>query len=166
MRPPGSASARLGLFALLALSSLALKAAVGPPRDGLVSARPGEFERIVTSRLQSQHFAVKTKTFESIPTLLLAERGNCRLAVRDARRGSAFAPLFAQEARSVGSVTYLYRGNRYDAPPELALRVRRLETEALHRLGIDSPIPVLVAFAGSPSCGGSDFGMGSIRVQA
>jgi hypothetical protein len=165
MQPPGSASARIGLFALLALSSLALKAAAGPPRDGLVGARAGEFERIASSRLQAQHFAIKTKTSLGFSTLLLAERGNCRLAVRDARRGSAFAPLFAQEARSIGRVTYLYRGRQYSAPPELTLRLRRIEAEVLHRLGLDSPIPVLVAFAASPSCGSTDFGMGAIRVE-
>ena len=62
MRPPGSASARFGLFALLVLSSLALKAAVGPPGDGSVDARPGEFERTASDRLEAQHFTVEHRT--------------------------------------------------------------------------------------------------------
>lgn len=166
MRPPGSASARFGLFALFALSSLALKAAVGPPRDGSVDTRPGKFERTASDRLEAQHFTVKHRTSPYRSTLLLAERGNCRLAVRDAMKGAAFGPVFAQDAQSTGSVSYLYRGKRYANLPEFTLRLARLEAEALNRFGIHRSTPVLVAFAASRSCGGGDFGMSAISLES
>ena len=49
MRPPVSASFRIGLFALLALGSLGLKAAVGPPRDSLAGRDPTKFDLTATA---------------------------------------------------------------------------------------------------------------------
>ena len=57
-------------------------------------------------------------------------------------KGAAFGPVFAQDAQSTGSVSYLYRGKRYASLPEFTLRLARLEAEALHRS----------AFIGRPPC--------------
>jgi hypothetical protein len=161
---PGSTSLRFGVFAVLALGSLGLKAAVGPPRDSLVNRDPTLFENTATNILQSQNFSTSLRTYPHRSTLILAARGSCRIAVRDAKWGSGMASVFAQDARMIGPVQYLYRTNRYSRPPGLSLRFGRLEFELLDRLGVHWPMPVLVAFAASPSCGDSRFGFADVRV--
>jgi hypothetical protein len=163
---PGSTSVRAGVFALLALASLGLKAAVGPPRDSLANREPGRFEQAVTGILNAQHFSTTTRTYPYRSTLILAARGECRIAVRDAQWGAGVASVFAQDARAIGPVDYLYRGHRYSRPPGLSLRLGRLEFEVLDRMGRHSPMHVLVAFAASPSCGDSRFGLADVSVGA
>jgi len=166
MRPPVSASLRLGLFALLALGSLGLKAAVGPPRDSLVGRDPRRFDLTILEILRSQDFSTKIRTFAYRSDLILAERGDCRLAVRDAKWGNAVTSIFAQDVQAIGPVRYLYRGNEYSTPPGLAVRLGRLQYETAARLGISSPMPLLVAFAASPACGDSRFRLANLRVAA
>jgi hypothetical protein len=72
--------------------------------------------------------------------------------------------VYAQDAQSIGPVSYYYRGHRYPEPPGLAVRVGRLEYEAMQRLGIDAPMHVMVALAQSPSCKAADFGLADVRV--
>ena len=57
MRRHVSNSIRVGAFALLALGSLGLKAAVGPPRDSLVGRDPRQFDLTVLEILHSQNFS-------------------------------------------------------------------------------------------------------------
>jgi hypothetical protein len=164
MRPPVSASFRIGLFALLALGSLGLKAAVGPPRDSLAGRDPTKFDLTATEILRSQGFSTTVRAYAHRSDLVLGERGACRLAVRDAKWGSAVTSIFAQDVEAIGPVRYLYRGNEYSTPPGLAVRLGRLQYETAARLGISSPLPLLVAFAASPACGDSRFGLGDVRI--
>ena len=164
MQRPVSISLRATAFALLALGSLALKAAAGPPRDALVDASPDRFEHLVTTTLQAQHFAVTRRTYAYRGTLFFAARGDCRLAARDAKWGDGTVAIYQQDARSIGPISYLYRGHRYPAPPGLRVRLGRVEFEALSRLGMQPTLPVLVAFAESPGCDGRDFGLSDLRI--
>jgi hypothetical protein len=166
MQPPASASVRIGVFAILALGSLALKAIAGPPRDILVDKDPARFEQTVVGILRSQDFSTTRRTYPYRSTLVLAARGDCRIAVRDAKWGSGVAAVFAQDARMIGPVYYLYRGHRYSRPPGLSVRFGRLEYEILERVGMHRPMHLLVAFAASPSCGDSQFGLADVRVGA
>ena len=164
MRLPASTSVRAGVFAVLALGSLGLKAAVGPPRDSLVDRDPKRFEQTATGILHAQGFSTTRRTYPYRSTLVLAARGDCRIAVRDAKWGAGVAAVFAEDARTIGPVQYLYRGHRSSQPPGLSLRLGRLQYEILDRVGVHSPMPVLVAFAGSPSCGDSQFGLADVRI--
>jgi len=166
MRLSGNASLRVAAFALLAMGSLGLKAAVGPPRDHHGGARPGEVERIAVATLQSRHFSTRLQTFGQRSALIFAGRGDCRLAVRDATQGADFRPLFAQDVRAIGTLTYLYDGRRYAQPPELPLRLQVLEARAYGLLGIRQSAPVLVAFAATPGCGEGDFGLADLRLES
>ena len=103
MRPPGNSSL-LGAFAVLALASLGIKATAGPARDGLADLQPGEFEKTVSATLERQHFSIQVKKFRYRSTLVLASRGSCRLAVRDARVSDGFESIFAQDASGIGPV--------------------------------------------------------------
>ena len=166
MRRPGSGSLRVAVFSLLALGSLGLKAAAGAPRDE-VAARPGEFERIATARLQNEHFTINLHSFRYRSTLLLAARGSCRIAIRDATDSNDLAALFAQDVQMIGPIRYLYRGKEYERPPQLAFRIQRLAMEAIQRLGLKQPrTAVPVAFAASPECGGSAYGFRDVRLDS
>lgn len=165
MRPSGSASLRVAMFAILALASLGLKAAAGPTRDR-AGTGSGEFERIAADMLQSEHFSTSLRGFRYRTTLVLATRGSCRVAVRDAADSGDLATVFAQDVSAIGPVRYLYRGNRYSRPPQIALRLRQLETEAMGRLGLERSTPAIAAFAASPTCGDGDYGLGDIHLGA
>lgn len=158
-------SSLLAIFAVLAIASLGIKAVAGPPRDGLIDRHPGEFEQIVSASLERQHFSTRVQRFRFRSALVLALRGGCRLAVRDARVPDGFEAIFAQDASSIGPVRYLFNGSSYSYPPQLAPRLVRLKTEVLHRLGWNETSPPLIAMASSPSCGASDFGMKDVRVS-
>jgi hypothetical protein len=166
MRLPGNIDPLIFVFGALALSSLGLKAVAGPPRDGFTSATAGAFEQIASANLRAEGFTTRVKRFDYRSALVLAERGRCRVAARNATDGSGLERAFAADVRNVGGVTYLYRGERYARLPELSVRLHRIETEALARIGFRPPTPAVVAFAASPSCGRSDFGLSDVRLQA
>ena len=123
-------------------------------------------ERSVPWGVSESAYAVRDRlhTYQYRSTLVLAARGDCRVAVRDAKWGAGVAAVFAEDARTIGPVQYLYRGHRSSQPPGLSLRLGRLQYEILDRVGVHSPMPVLVAFAGSPSCGDSQFGLADVRI--
>lgn len=157
-------SARVGLFALLAAGSLGLKAAVGPARDRLFSADPARFEQAAEHVLASQGFARTRRIYQYRTNLIVGEREGCRVAVRDASITS-LGPAFAKDVQAIGPIQYLYRGKSYDRPPAVRVRLGRLETEFLGRLGVARPMPVLVGFAASKLCPSSYFGLADLRLQ-
>lgn len=154
----------LAAFGLLAISSLGLKAAAGPPRDGLMDIAAGRFEVIASATLRSQHFSTVEHTFAHRSAMIVAVRGTCRLGVRDARAGVAAVTAFARDATAIGTVRYLYRGRSYDQPPAFAMRIGRIETEVQSRLGLSAQAPMPVALAASPSCGTGDFGLADVNI--
>jgi hypothetical protein len=164
MQLPASISLRALLFAVLLGASLGLKAAAGPPPDSVAYQDPARIERTIIAMLQSQNFSTARRTFDFRSTLVIAERGECRLAVRDAKWGNAVSTVYAQDAQAIGPVSYFYRGHRYSEAPGFVVRLGRLEFEAAQRLGIRAPMHVLVAVAQSPSCSGGDFGLADVRV--
>jgi hypothetical protein len=160
------ASDRLVLagFALLAISSLGLKAVAGPPRDGLMDVPSGRLVQRLSSSLAAQNFAIEPRTSVHLGTMVVATRGACRLGVRDARGGTAIETAFARDAARIGHVRYLYRGRSYDQVPAFAIRLGRIETEVMSRLGMPRQAPMPIALAASPDCGTSDFGLADVRV--
>ena len=154
----------LAALALLAVSSLGLKAAAGPPRDGLMDISADRFEQNVTRILEDQHFTIAEQTFAHRTTLMMASRGQCRLGVRDARDGVAAATAFARDASGIGPVRYLYRGRSYAQPPGFSMRLGRIETEVMSRLGMAPKAPMPIALAASPDCGSGDFGLADVRI--
>ena len=154
----------LAAFVLLAIGSLGLKAAAGPPRDGLMDVPSSEIDRELKSILQAQRFAVQAQPFAHRSTMILATRGSCRLVVRDARDGAAVATAFTRDAAGIGIVRYLYRGGSYDQPPAFAMRLGRIETEAKNRLGVSARAPIPVALAAARACGNGDYGLADVRI--
>ena len=163
MRPTANDRFVLAAFGLLAISSLGLKAAAGPPRDGL-EVSTADFDRRIVATLESQHFTTVEQNIPHRSTLILGTRGGCRLGARDARDGTKSATVFARDASSIGPVRYLYRGRSYAHAPAFAMRLGRIETELLSRLGASPKAPMPVALAASPECGTGDFGLADFRI--
>jgi len=161
----GSDSLLLGAFAVLAIGSVGLKAAVGVPLDGLADARPGQLEDQLADQLRSQGFSTFVHPYMMRSPAVFAERGDCRLSVRDARGGAEYVAVFASDARAIGPVRYFYGGRSYREPPALAFRVGRLETELQTRFGFRTMAHVPVAVATSAGCAGNDFGLSDARLS-
>lgn len=142
-----------------------MKAAVGPPRDSLADRDPQRFEQAVTRILRAQGFSTSLRAFAYRSTLVLGTRDGCRIAVRDANWGTGIASVFTQDASAIGPVYYFYRGSRSARPPGLSVRLGRLEYEVGDRLGMRSPMHVVVALAAAPSCGNSAFGLSDLRLD-
>lgn len=163
MRRTASDRVILAAFGLLAISSLGLKAAAGPPRDGL-EVDTADIDQRLVATLQGQHFTTTEQRIPHRSALILGTRGGCRVGARDARDGTKSATVFARDVSSIGPVRYLYRGRSYSHAPAFAMRLGRIETELVTRLGIFRRAPMPVALAASPDCGTGDFGLADIRI--
>jgi hypothetical protein len=131
------------------------------------TVRPGcDQPRAATSILQSHHFATLKRRTDLHGTLILASRGDCRIAIRNARWGSGMANIYARDTRDIGALSFLYRGQRYSAPPGLRIRLGRIEFEILDRFGSRPELHVLTAVAASPSCGDGDFGLSDVTIAS
>jgi hypothetical protein len=166
MRPAGSSDSLLllGLLAVLAVSSVGLKAAAGAPSDGLVDSRPDTLEDQLTANLRAQGFATRFHRGKFQSSIVYGQRGNCSLSVRDARGGAAIETAFARDAARIGLLRYFYRGRSSATVPAFAVRVGRFENELLSRIEPQRRMPVPVALATSPGCGARDFGFGDVRL--
>ena len=71
---------------------------------------------------------------------------------------------FARDASTIGPVRYLYKARTYDAPPGLTIRLGRLETEILGRIGLQKRAHIPVAVATSPGCGAGDYGLSDFSL--
>jgi hypothetical protein len=165
VRLRGSDRLLLCSFAALAAGSVGLKAAAGPPRDGFTDSRPGQIEDELQGRLRSQSFVTTIRRIPMRSVIILAQKGECRLGVRDARGGESFATVFARDARNIGPVRYVYEGRAYSEMPGIAVRWGRFRAELKSRLGLSANAPVPVALATSPACGRNDFGMDEVRLS-
>lgn len=166
MRPLVSANLLFGLLIVLTISSVSLKAAIGPIDDGKSDARRGQIETQLSAMLRSQGFSTSISPRRMQSSIVVAKRGACRLTVRDARAGTAVETVFRREAQGVGPVQYLYRGRSTAEAPAFRMRLGRLQVELLRRLGIDGPVHVPVALAVSPDCGARTFGLEDVRQGA
>ena len=146
------------------MSSIGLKGAAAPPNDGLVAVRPVEVEAELVNRLRAQGFATEVRRFRERSAIVLASRGDCRLAARDARGGTMFMTIFASDTASIGSIRYLYRGSSYDLLPAVAMRIGRFETETQTRFGMPASAHIAIALSTSPGCGGNAFGLEDVTA--
>jgi len=161
-RSTASVSAVLALLALTATGSIALKGAM---RSAPEQALADQALRSIATRLAGQGFAVRIERHPVQNDVVLAARDACRISARDASPGAAFATAFTQQAASVGAVRYLYRGERFAAPPETRVMLFRLVPRTLDRLGLHLARPLPVAIASSSTCPAGDFGLGDISVR-
>ena len=164
MRLSGSDKLLLAGFIALAAGSVGLKAAAGPPRDGFTDAYTGQLDDHLTSVLRSHGFATAFVRRRMQSSIVLGRKGQCRIAVRDARAGESYRAVFAWDARDIGPVRYLYRGQAYSAVPGFRYRMIRLGTGLLSRLGMAHAASVPVAVAASPQCGADVFGLNDVRI--
>jgi len=151
-----------GVLFGLAIISVGLKAAAGP--DSGMGPPGSEVVDQLSRSLQSQGFATDVSTKKTLSSIIFAKRNDCQLSVRDAREGAAVETLFATDASSVGTIRYLYRGKASDAPPDSAIWADRVVNKIFSSLQIHRRIPVPLALATSPGCGGQDFGLSDFRI--
>ena len=164
MRLSGSDKLLLAGFVALAVGSMSLKAAAGPPRDGFTDAHANGLNEQLTSILRSQGFATGFVQRRMQSSIVLGRKGRCRIAIRDARAGESYKSVFAWDARDIGPVRYLYRGHAYSTMPGVRYRLTRLSTGLLSRLGITHTASVPLAVATSPECSTNDFRLNDVRI--
>ena len=165
MRPLASNKALLTLFGALAVASVGLKAAAGPPPDGAYDVHPRQVETQLEATLRGQGFSTDAESRPDRSEMIFGRRGECLIAARDARGGANFDGVFAADVRRIGKLRYLYRGKSYDQPPSLAFRVGRFQNEVLNRLGLKHAMAVPIALASTGGCGSGNFGLDAIRIS-
>lgn len=156
----------LGACAVLAVSSMGLKAANGTPHYFAWTGSAVTFEKRAKSILDRQgfHTSIEPRQFQS--PIIHATRADCNLSVRDARGGVAVAVVFARDARRVGPLQYLYKGVRYEDAPAIQFRLGVFEANLLKWTGQAPPVHVPVAIARSPACGRGDFGLADVQLAS
>jgi hypothetical protein len=155
----------IGALAVMVIGSLGLKGVAGLPADsGTYPAAQG-MERKLAAVLRRQGFTVTIHPQAIQSAIVYGSRGQCRLSVRDARDGSMVETVFAQDARAIGAVRYLYGGAEYRAFPRFRTHLSRFAAEILGRVGISANVRVPVALATSPGCRDSTFGLGDISYR-
>jgi hypothetical protein len=159
-----SNSVFLGAIFGLALISVGLKAAAGPPDDGL-GTTPQQVETQLANTLRGQGFSTTINHNKFQNSTVNGQRGDCHLSVRDAHEGAQIVATFARDARAIGPVRYLYRGAVSDTPPSVAAWLDRFGNKVYNRLGLQRRVPVPIALATSPGCGGQNFGLSDFRVD-
>ena len=164
MRLAGNDRGLIILFAALAVSSVALKGAIGAPRYTADESRSRLVQQRVVSILVAQGFRVSVRPSKTQFQIIHAVRGTCVLSIRDARRGAAMVSIFADEARAIGPVHYLYRRATYDSPPGFQIRLASFEANLLSRAGQAQLVRVPLAVAESQSCGRGSFDLDDVRV--
>ena len=165
MRALASNKALLTLFGALAVASVGLKAAAGPPPDGAYDVHPRQVETQLEATLRGQGFSTDAESRPDRSEMIFGRRGECLIAARDARGGANFDGVFAADVRRIGKLRYLYRGKSYDQPPSLAFRVGRFQNEVLNRLGLKHAMAVPIALASTGGCGSGNFGLDAIRIS-
>jgi hypothetical protein len=163
MRARDSNKILLATLVLLALSSVELKAISGSARNPN-KIPPSQVEAELVKKLRSEGFTTSIRLSKISQSIVYAQRGSCRLIVRDARNSEADPLIFNEDAKSIGPSRYLYRGYAYSSLPSLRVRLGRFQTELLDFAGLRPRVHVPVALASSPSCGGGDFGFRDVQV--
>ena len=160
-RSTASVSLALAALALTAAGSIALKsAAQSAPQEALARQATGK----IATRLAAQGFTIRIEPHRWQSDIILAARGSCRISARDASAGIAYATAFTQQAATVGTVRYLYRGHSFAAPPEAQTMLFRVIPRSLDRLGVHLARALPVAMAATAGCGDGSFQLGEISV--
>lgn len=142
-------SGRLSLFVAATLAlTLAAKAAwtrPAPPPDGEL------FNRRAEALLHDAGFRTG-RVVRGFGTVLFGRRGGCTLMVADHVPQRTFSEPIERLGRSVGPVSYHWRGATSAAPPRLAPLVEYYAWRELRRLGFSPRRHPVLALAGSDGC--------------
>ncbi len=160
-RSPVALSIWIGILVLATSGSLALKVALASAPPVEVS---GKTNAAIVAALRMRGFAVRVEPHRFQTWIFLGTRGACRIAARDAVDGENASEAFRKQMEGVGSVRYLYRGDRSVGAPAMAAYVFRLIHDGLARFGIHTARSVPVAVATSAGCPDGNFGLDRITV--
>jgi hypothetical protein len=156
----GTNKVLLTALAVLAILSLVVKAKLGPT----VRAPSAPVEAQLATTLQRQGFAATVRPLKIQSTIVYGRRGNCTLSVRNAFGGAATEARYAEDAKGIGPVRYLYKGNAFSSPPTLRIHMAVIEDSVLRLLGVKPRLHVPLALAASPACGSGLFGFGDLQL--
>lgn len=164
MLSPARNKVLLAVLGILAVSSLTLKAAMGPtvlapPRTG-----PASVAGRVQTILSSQGFETSIRHLKIQSPIVFGQRGACTLSVRDASGGAATQAAYADDARRIGPVRYFYKGNSFSSPPMLRIHFAVIESSLLNSLGFQRDLHVPLALAASHACGRESFGLEDLEL--
>lgn len=105
------------------------------------------------SLLQAQGFRTE-RVVRRFGTVVLGQRGPCRLLVGDYPPDGTLAEPLAAEARAVGPLSYVWAGQAYERAPKFRPLVEYYARREFGRLGIDIRRWPILAVATGPGCGG------------
>jgi hypothetical protein len=151
---------------VLSLTSVGLKSVAGPLRNRTDDFHDGRVEQQLQQVLRSEGFATSLRRLKIQSSIVYARRGDCRLSVRDARTGASTASIFANDARPIGPVRYLYDGRSYASPPSIPVRLGFIKAELLYPFSVAPVRHLPVALATSRKCGNGNFGLEDILVAS
>ena len=164
MRPSGSDKALfVGAMLALTVSSVGLKAAADPANDA-AGLPAGQIERSIMTTLNDQGFSTVLRPGKFQSAVIFGKRNGCRVSARDARGGTSVMALYARDAKPIGPVQYLYRGQTFASPPMLRMRLDGVENQLLSRVGVRRPVAIPVALATSEQCRGKIFRLADLRM--
>lgn len=139
--------AEFGFAALLAVTLFGKVAFAQPGSD---SDQP-LFAESIAAMLRSSGFETRIEA-RPLGSVVGARLGGCRMIVREYVAQGTFAATILDQARSVGPVRYMYRGESYSKPPKLRplgeLYLRRLR----QRVSDSVARAPIIAVAASPEC--------------
>ena len=130
-----------------------------PPTLGLRLADPGKRipnqERLVADAVQAladDGWSVRPPERQIIGRLVEGSRGDCRILVHLASPDGQSDEKFRILARSIGPVTYQYRGALSSELPRFSPMLAEHFQRYAWSYGLDIPTAPLVAIALSPAC--------------
>lgn len=142
-------TAEYGLVALLLLSLAGKLATNRQDRDSRT------FERTLASAVVQEfsraRFTTKVEEWPS-GVAVHAERGACRMWVRESSPHGTMRNVHEELATSVGSLRYIYRGESFKEPPTLDPMLWFFFDREMARLGITVSRYPLYAVASSKAC--------------
>lgn len=166
MQSRGSNRALVGTFLALAVCSLAMKAGAGTPVYAASDEIAAPIEQRLVSALVAKGFVTSVRHLKLQSSIVYGTRGDCTLSARNAAAGPSVATAFAEDARRIGPVRYLYEGHAYSSPPALRIHLENVRDSVLHLVGLRAQVHIPIAIARSERCSDSDLGLQDVQIAA
>lgn len=162
----GSDKALLAALVVFAAVSLTAKAMLGPTIVAPPSEGPQSVEARLVSILHEQGFGTSVRPLKIQSPIIYGTRGRCTLSVRNAFGGAAAESLYREDARPIGPIRYLYKGQIFNSPPTLRIHFAVIEASLLRSVGLRPAMHIPLALAASPGCGTAEFGFEDLQISA
>jgi hypothetical protein len=135
----------LGVVLALSLSGKLLASRAEPAADEAL------FAESVATFLKRQGLVTRSER-RPMGMMVVGERGDCRLTVREAEPHGTYANVLARMARRIGPLAYVYRGTVTRELPKIAPLADYFVGRELRRIHVPVPRAPILAVAAAPAC--------------